>query len=98
MTNKLTLKKELPYGRFIREDGSYVLFNRSYRLLLDMWRWLKSQFAWEIVRDSGVYIYEENTVTGARRAITYSLCYQPLDRAWLANRRATGPAPLPRRT
>lgn len=64
-----------------------------------LWRWIKVQFAWEIVRDSGVYVYEENAITGERRAIPYSLAYQPLDREWLRNRPSpTGPHPLPRRT
>ena len=63
-----------------------------------MLRWLKIQFAWRQVRDSGVYIYEENEITGQRRVIPYSLAYQPLDRVWLANRPSpTGPHPQPRK-
>lgn len=62
-----------------------------------LWRWIKIQFAWKQVRDSGVYVYEENTITGQRRALPYSLAYQPLDREWLRNPVGpTGPKPLPR--
>lgn len=62
-----------------------------------LWRRIRAAFAWKQVRDSGVYVYEENTITGERRAIPYSLAYQPLDREWLANRPGpTGPKPLPR--
>lgn len=29
-----TLKKELPYGKYIFEDGTQILFNRNYDLLV----------------------------------------------------------------
>ena len=46
--------------------------------------WLRSLFAWETVFRSGVFEYQENAVTGARRA--YRWCgggYSPIDMDWL---------------
>lgn len=43
-----------------------------------MFRWLKSLFAWRAVRNSGVWVYTENSVTG-RRAAHWQGNYQPLD-------------------
>jgi hypothetical protein len=48
-----------------------------------MLRWLKSLFAWKDVRDSGVWIYSENAVTGQRKAYRHGGCYQPLDYSFL---------------
>ena len=48
-----------------------------------IWDWLRAPFCWAERRDSGVWIYEENTVTGERRAIWRPGCYQPLHHAWL---------------
>jgi hypothetical protein len=49
--------------------------------------WLRSLFAWRTVRDSGVYLYQENAVTGARRAMRYNVGgAQPLDHDWLDRR------------
>lgn len=46
-------------------------------------RWIRSLFAWEIARDTGVYRYWRNRVTG-KRAISYAGSgYQPIDRRWL---------------
>lgn len=46
-------------------------------------RWLKAWFAWREVCDQGVWLYMENTVTGARKAIRISRCFAPLDFEWL---------------
>ncbi|MFN7340224.1 MAG: hypothetical protein ACK5VI_03980 [Opitutia bacterium] len=49
-----------------------------------MIRWLRSIFAWETRRDTGVWLYQENTVTGERRITRISRCgYQPCDFGWL---------------
>lgn len=48
-------------------------------------RFLLAPFAWRDVRDQGVWLYQQNTVTGARRAVRISRCGQPIDFEWLAN-------------
>ena len=48
-----------------------------------MIRWLKSLFAWKDIRDSGVWIYSENAVTGQRKAYRYGGGWQPLDYSFL---------------
>lgn len=48
-----------------------------------MMRWLKSLFAWHAVRNSGVWLYSENAVTGQRSAQLISRSFQPLDHRWL---------------
>jgi hypothetical protein len=49
-----------------------------------MMRWLRSLFAWRFVRVSGIWEYEENAVTGARRASNWCRGgYSPLDWHWL---------------
>ena len=48
-----------------------------------MIRWLRIIFAWETKRDSGVWIYQENRITGARRVFYRGAGYQPLDVHWL---------------
>lgn len=48
-----------------------------------LWDFLRTPFAWREVRDSGVWLYEENEITGARRALRVSRCYQPQDFDWL---------------
>lgn len=50
-----------------------------------MIRWWKSLFAWRDVRFTGVWIYQENAVTGERRAIKVGGCYQPIDAEWLGD-------------
>jgi hypothetical protein len=46
--------------------------------------WLKSLFAWRNVFDAGVYAYQENAVTGRRRALRInSGGYSPLALDWL---------------
>lgn len=45
-------------------------------------RWLREAFRWRTVRNTGAWLYQENTATGRRRAIRGS-GYQPLDRQWL---------------
>ena len=52
-------------------------------------QWLRALFAWREVFRCGVYAYEENSVTGERRAYRVnSGGYSPLDRAWLEAGRA----------
>lgn len=49
-----------------------------------MLRFLRSLFAWETVRVAGVYLYQENRITGARRAIRrFSGGHSPVDTDWL---------------
>ena len=45
---------------------------------------IRSWFAWRTVRDSGVWLYEENTVTGARRVSRIGGGHQPQDLTWLS--------------
>lgn len=50
-----------------------------------LWAIIATPFSWEDVRDSGVWLYQENKITGARRALP--LCeggYQPQDLEWLS--------------
>jgi hypothetical protein len=44
---------------------------------------LLSLFAWREVWTTGVWSYQHNAVTGARRAICVGDGYQPLDQSWL---------------
>lgn len=44
-----------------------------------MIRWFKSLSAWRAIRNSSVWLYEQNEITGQRRATLISGCYQPLD-------------------
>ncbi|MDE2434734.1 MAG: hypothetical protein KGM49_00605 [Sphingomonadales bacterium] len=63
-----------------------------------MIRWLKSLFAWKLVRDQGVWRYYENAVTGQRKAERISSCWSPLDRDWLdrtTRQNSLGPPPRP---
>jgi hypothetical protein len=47
--------------------------------------WLRGLFGWKVVKDTGVWVYLENSVTGARRVSRGSwVGYQPIDRYWLA--------------
>lgn len=47
-------------------------------------RWLREAFRWRTVRDSGAWLYQENTATGRRRAVRIvGAGYQPVDRDWL---------------
>lgn len=48
-----------------------------------MIRWLRSLFAWRVVRQSGVWVYCENSVTGRRSARWRGGCYGPLDRTFM---------------
>lgn len=46
---------------------------------------LKAVFAWRDVRDTGVWRYQENSVTGERRAVPGAAKgWRPVDRVWLA--------------
>lgn len=46
-------------------------------------RWFKALFAWRPVKRAGKWVYEENAVTGRRRARSLSAGYTPLDLDWL---------------
>lgn len=51
------------------------------------WRWVRSLFAWREVFRAGVWAYEENAVTGARRARRYlGYGYSPKATNWLEGR------------
>lgn len=47
-------------------------------------RWLRALFAWERVMTAGAYGYDENTVTGARRAVRlFRGGHSPVDTHWI---------------
>ena len=48
-----------------------------------MLRWLKSLFAWRPVRNTGVWLYEENEITGQRCATEIGSCWQPLNHSFM---------------
>lgn len=48
-----------------------------------MFKRIKKWFAWKVVRDSGALLYSENIITGDRKAVKISSCWQPLDYHWL---------------
>jgi hypothetical protein len=57
-------------------------------------KWLRALFVWRDVRDNGTWAYQENAVTGARRAVRIGACYSPKDMDWLERRDPpTGPMP-----
>ena len=60
-----------------------------------MLRWLRSLIAWRTVHDSGVWLYQENAVTGARRALRFSPGHQPRRDQWLAGGAWKQPLPAP---
>jgi hypothetical protein len=45
--------------------------------------WLRAPFAWTIYRDTGVWRYLENSVTGQRMAVKTCRAGQPLMLDWL---------------
>ena len=50
-----------------------------------MIRWLRSLFAWRDAFCTGVWLYQENSVTGRRRLVrVLDHGHQPIDRRWLA--------------
>ncbi len=48
-----------------------------------MIRLIKSLFAWRDVNIEGKWLYQENAITGRRRAVSLSGGYSPLDFDWL---------------
>ena len=48
-----------------------------------MLRWFLSLFAWREEHHSGVWLYEQNAITGQRRATKVSGCYQSVNLEWL---------------
>lgn len=66
-----------------------------------MLRWLRTIFGWRLVRDSGAWVYEENVITGERRATRIAGSgWQPIDAAWLHPARfppITTKPPMPRK-
>ena len=51
--------------------------------------WLRSFGRWRTVADLGAWRYQENTVTGQRRALRIYTGYSALDSAWLNGGRAS---------
>lgn len=51
-----------------------------------IWLQLRGMFSWRMVRDSGVWAYYENSLTGERKAVDKGGCWQPIDWKWLAER------------
>lgn len=47
--------------------------------------WWKVTNSWKFVRFTGVWVYDENTFTGQRRAVRVGSCYQPLDFLFIRN-------------
>lgn len=45
--------------------------------------WLRSLIAWRLVRNTGVWAYWENTVTGQRAVSGSGSGAQPIDDRWL---------------
>lgn len=51
-----------------------------------MIRWFRSLFAWKLVRVEAFWAYEENAVTGKRRALSLLAGgYSPWDAEWLGD-------------
>ena len=51
-------------------------------------RWLRSLFGWRTVDIRGVWLYRENLITGARRAVRISKDWGPVDHQWLNGERS----------
>ncbi|BCP53799.1 hypothetical protein K32_24160 [Kaistia sp. 32K] len=52
--------------------------------MLIMLRWLQIVLAWRVVLDTGVHVYETNSITGHRRVRRYAVgVYQPVDLGWI---------------
>ena len=46
--------------------------------------WYKLFGKWMTVRDTGIYLYQQNSKSGKRRILRYKFGgYQPIDRKWL---------------
>lgn len=58
-------------------------------------RWLKSIFAWRTVADTGVWLYEQNDITGARRVCRVGGGHQPQAMGWVERRTDDPPGSLP---
>ena len=58
--------------------------------------WLRYVFAWHPVRETGVWTYWENALTGQRAVSRSGSGYQPIDDRWL-NRLSSIPSEPPRR-
>jgi hypothetical protein len=55
--------------------------------------WFRAFFAWETHRDTGVWLYQQNKVTGARRVVRVHFSgYQPVDLRWLSRKNRDGAA------
>ena len=49
-----------------------------------MWKWLRAALAWRTVpMPASIWTYQENRITGKRRAIRTSRCFQPVNCEWL---------------
>lgn len=73
--------------------------NRIHKRRLGFIDWIKSHFAWKLVRKHVVWHYYENTITGERYACRVSRCWSPPDLDWVERKdpptRRTLPPPLP---
>lgn len=56
------------------------------RILNRILTWWRSPLAWHRSHQKGVWEYQENLITGERRAIRISGCHGPLDNDWLERR------------
>jgi hypothetical protein len=55
-------------------------------------RWLRAIFAWRDVKDNGTWAYQQNAVTGERRAVRIGACWSPKDFDWLERRPPFNPS------
>ena len=61
-----------------------------------MIRWFKSLFAWETDFEAGIYAYQENRVTGARRARRVVVGgWSPINWGWLTRQADRAPPRAP---
>ena len=59
-----------------------------------MIRFIRELFAWELVRETGVWAYWQNRRTGRRKVTPYVIeGHQPIDAVWLQG--ASQPRPIP---
>ena len=46
-------------------------------------KWIRSLFAWQDVISTTVWLYQENAITGQRRALRVGSGYQPIWLRWI---------------
>lgn len=54
---------------------------------------LLAVFAWNVIRHTGPWIYQENGITHHRRALRTGYGHQPIDLDWLRRREPIKPIP-----